>query len=105
MGHTRRLAERLNLPSMRPRPEFASTGYCLVQPGKEYVVYQPKANERFTVELIAGTYRYEWLSPAQQGQTGETGRLEALDGLRAFKPPFDGDAVLYLKAATESIHQ
>ncbi|MCL4177959.1 MAG: hypothetical protein KJ072_09470 [Verrucomicrobia bacterium] len=102
MGHTRRLAERANLASLRPRPEFASTGYCLVQPGKEYVVYQPKAGETFTVELKAGTYRYEWFSPAQ-GQTAETGRLEASDGLREFKPPFDGDAVLHLKVVIESV--
>ncbi len=104
MGHTRRLAERVNLASLRPRDELASTGYCLAHPGKEYVVYQPKAGDPFTVQLDAGTYQFEWFNPAQ-GNSAETGRFEATDGLREFRPPFGGDAVLHLKATFNPVSQ
>jgi hypothetical protein len=104
MGHTRRLAERVNLAFMRPRDELASTGYCLAHPGKEYVVYQPKAGATFTVQLNAGTYQFEWLDPAQ-AKAGGAGRLETPDGQREFTPPFDGDAILYLKAVIESVSE
>jgi hypothetical protein len=51
----------------------------------------------FSVELKAGTYRYEWFSPTQ-GARADTGRIEATGGRQQFKAPFEGDAVLYLKA-------
>jgi len=97
MGDTRRWAGRMNLAAMTPRNDLASTGYCLAHPGREYLVYQPKAGEALTVELNAGKYRYEWFNPAQ-GKTVGTGEIETPGRSRQFKPPFDGDAVLYLKA-------
>ena len=51
MGQTRRLVERMNLAAMTPHPELASTRYCLANPGKEYLVYQPKDGEGFSVEV------------------------------------------------------
>jgi hypothetical protein len=54
MGHTRRFAERVNLAAMQPHDELASTGYCLANPGREYLVYQPKQGQAFSVELQAG---------------------------------------------------
>ena len=57
----------------------------------------PRLARRFSVELKAGTYRYEWFDPAK-GAIAETGRLGTRDGGRQFKAPFEGDAVLYLKA-------
>jgi len=87
----------MNLAVLKPRPELASTGYCLANAGVEYMVYQPKPDETFSVELKGGTYRYEWFSPAT-GAMADTGRVEAPTGLQQFKAPFEGDAVLYLKA-------
>ncbi|HLB48771.1 MAG TPA: DUF6298 domain-containing protein, partial [Anaerolineales bacterium] len=60
MGQTRRLAERMNLAAMTPQSELASTTYCLANVGVEYLIYQPKVGEAFSVELKAGKYRYEW---------------------------------------------
>ncbi len=82
---------------MTPHNDLASTTYCLANPGQEYSVYQPKTGETFTVELKVGRYQYEWFSP-MQGKTGRYGHIEAPDGSRQFKSPFDGDAVLYLKS-------
>ncbi len=41
MGHTRTMAECINLAEMEPHTELASTTYCLAQPGKDYLVYLP----------------------------------------------------------------
>jgi hypothetical protein len=93
MGQTRRMAERVNLAAMTPRSELASTGYCLAEPGSEYLVYLPKGGE-VTVDLSAasGSLAVEWFNPrsgeATQGQSTSGGQR------RSFKPPFGGDAVL-----------
>ena len=41
MGDTRKYAERMDLASMAPYGELASTEYCLANPGVEYLVYLP----------------------------------------------------------------
>jgi len=98
MGQTRRFAERMNLAAMTPQNGLASTGYCLAAPGKEYLVYQPKSGDAFSVELKVGTYRYEWFNPAK-GVAAGSGRITPAGGPQQVKPPFEGDAVLYLKVA------
>ena len=96
MGDTRRFAERMNLAAMAPRGKLSSTRYCLAEPGGEYLIYQPKDGEAFSVELKTGTYRYEWFNPAK-GQIAGSGNVQAAGGGQQFKAPFAGDAVLYLK--------
>jgi hypothetical protein len=96
MGYTLRFAERMNLAAMTPRNALSSTKYCLANPGAEYLVYQPESGQEFTVELEAGTYKYKWFNPST-GDAPQTGTLEG--GERTFKPPFEGDAVLYLVSA------
>lgn len=97
LGHTRRFADRMHLAAMVPHAELATTGYCLAQPGVEYLVFQPKSGEAFSVELKAGSYRYEWFNANKGAGAGE-GHLEATGGRQEFMPPFAGNAVLYLKA-------
>ncbi|HTL56150.1 MAG TPA: DUF6298 domain-containing protein [Candidatus Limnocylindrales bacterium] len=96
LGYARRLAERIDLARMKPTPELANTGYCLANPGAEYVIYQPKPGEAFEVVLKAGSYRYEWFDPSK-GAIGGEGTIEVTDGSRQFRAPFNQDAVLYLK--------
>jgi hypothetical protein len=98
LGHTRRLAERVNLAAMTPHNDLASTGYCLAHPGHEYLVYQPKKNEAFSVTLRPGAYLLEWFDPAK-GATAGRERIEVTGGARQFKAPSATDAVLYLKNA------
>jgi hypothetical protein len=99
MGHTRRFAERMNLAGMTPRRELSSTGYCLANPGKEYLVYQPDKGG-FTVQLARGTYAAEWFDP----EAGKSVSTSTTVGGRhtIFKPPFYGPAVLYLKLETRN---
>ncbi|MBN2271855.1 MAG: DUF4091 domain-containing protein [Sedimentisphaerales bacterium] len=99
LGYARRMAERRNLAAMRPLGGLASTTYCLADPGKEYIVYQPTGGA-FTVELAPGTYLCEWFAPAQ-GAIVKGEQVLSSGGGKQFKPPFNGDAVLYLKANTK----
>lgn len=100
MGDTRRYAERMTLIDMTPRADVSSTGYALVNPGREYLALQPnESGGAFSVELAAGNYSLEWFNV----KTRETTRGAALkierDGPQNVIPPFTGPAVLYLKAA------
>lgn len=42
LGQTLVIANRINLPAMVPKKDLASTGYCLANPGVEYLVYLPE---------------------------------------------------------------
>jgi hypothetical protein len=107
MGYTRAYARKLNLGAMVPGSQACSTTYCLVNPGKEYVVYLP-ARRRHSIPILGRFLRTvtvdlsptaepliaEWFNPS----TGETlsggtttGRVAA-----TFTPPFS-PAVLHLK--------
>lgn len=100
LGEARRYADRVDLASMTPQSEWSSTGYCLANAGREYLVYQPAKNSEFTIELKAGTYRIEWFDPTRGIQiAGES--LKTRDGTQKFKAPFDADAVLYIKAMAQ----
>ena len=94
LGDTHRYAEKMNLGTMTPQRALSSTGYCLANAGKEYLVYQPSSGA-FTVNLSPGTYAVEWFDPAAR-RTTSGGTLTG-QGETAFAPPFAGNAMLYLK--------
>ena len=100
LGQTRRLAERVNLARMTPQDALASTKYCLADPGREYLVFQPAKATEFSVELMAGTYEVQWID-ASRGFTAGRERIHCQHEKRQFKPPFEAEAVLHLKATTK----
>jgi hypothetical protein len=61
MGLALRLAARLDLAPLTPRGDLSSTAYCLADPGKTYLVYQPDPGKPFTVSLKPGSYRAIWI--------------------------------------------
>jgi hypothetical protein len=95
MGHTRRFAERMSLAAMTPSGHLASSGYCLANPGKEYLVYLPEGGA-VMVDLSAATSELdvEWFD-AENDKT-VTADPVAGGGKREMKAPFAGAAVLYL---------
>jgi hypothetical protein len=95
LGRTRRYAERLDLSRAVPSPALCSTGFCLADPGREYLVYKPPGAGGFKVTTVAGTYRFEWFNPAT-GAVGDTGTI-TVGADHTFTPPFTGDAVLLLQ--------
>ena len=87
---------RMDLASALPRGGLASTKFCLANPGREYLVYNPAADGgSITVKLEAGKYKYEWMNP-DNGKVVSKGTVDAEEGDRGFKAPFKGDAVLYV---------
>lgn len=100
MGDTLRFAERMSLIHMYPKNEFASTGYVLANPGREYLILQPEETaDPFKVNLEAGTYNGEWFSVSERKAEKPGQLVVETPGEIAFNPPFkSGPAVLYLKA-------
>lgn len=96
MGQTRRMASRMNLAEMTPRNDLASTGYCLANPGQEYLVYLPRGGE-VTVDLCEsqGPLAVEWIQPTE-GAVTSGGTLAGGDK-RVLRAPFSGDSALYLR--------
>jgi hypothetical protein len=86
MGYTLTHANRMNLATLTPRSDLASSKYCLANPGTEYLVYQPRAGEAFSVDLKAGTYRYQWFNPASGTPRGLR-RAEAVRRRDPSNPP------------------
>ena len=97
MGHTRRLAERIDLAKMAPHDNLSSSKYCLANPGREYVIYLP-AGGHVEVDLSAakGQLAVEWIHPTD----GTIHKGNAVEGgeKRIFQSPLGKDATLYLKA-------
>ena len=95
MGYTLAFANRMDLAACVPQNKLTSTGYCLTNPGKEYLIYVPSAG-KVTVDLsaAAGALAVEWFDPS----TGKTTEAETTRGgaQRNFTSPFAGDAVLYM---------
>lgn len=96
MGYTLTHARKMQLASLVPSNALASTTYCLANPGAEYLIYQPKPREAFSVDLQAGAYSFEWFDRAK-GAIASNGSIQAPGGTQSFQAPFEGEAVLYLK--------
>ena len=97
MGDTRRYASKMDLVMMTPRPDLASTRYCLANPGEEYLVYLPEGG-RATLDLCdaAGEFAVEWFLP-QVNRTLAGARPLVGGDYVVTVAPYTGDAVLYLR--------
>jgi hypothetical protein len=98
MGETRRCAERISLVDTEPRTDVASTGYALVHPGCAVLALQPEGGEPFTVELGPGRWSVEWFDVTRRGTTPADAVEVSGPGPVPFAAPFDGPAVLHLRA-------
>ena len=98
MGYALRLAEQLDLTTMTPQNDLASTHYCLADAGQKYIVYVPKADQvQVDLSTHDRTFEVKWLDTAQ----GNSERGPDIQGGRrvTLRPPFkDSDAVLALRA-------
>jgi hypothetical protein len=97
MGYTLKYSQLVNLSSMSPSSDACSSGYCLINPGLEYLVYLPTGGTiRVDLSAASGNFVVTWFSPVT-GQTISGGTVSA--GIPIlFTSPIEGDAVLYLQA-------
>jgi len=88
----------LDLAELVPHFELSQTGYCLANPGAEYVVYIPREYpSTIWVDLskASGSLKAEWLNPCN-GETFDE-RTVVGGGMQVFSAPFDEDAVLIIR--------
>lgn len=96
MGVALKLSRRVDLATLTPHGELASSGFCLANSDKEYLVYMPEGKEA-TVDLSAAAKDFDikWIN-AISGETTAGGVLPG-GAKRLCQPPFKADAVLHLK--------
>jgi hypothetical protein len=96
MGQVRRFGGRMNLARMKPEPRLSATGYCLADPGNEYLVFQSAKGE-FTVDLskAEGEFAAQWLNV--NADRAVAAKPVQGGAVRTFTTPFPGPAALHLK--------
>ena len=97
MGQAREWATKVDLKSMFPSPSAASTGYCLANPGQEYLAYLPDGTEiALDLDGAPGRFSVEWFC----SNTGEYRPAKRCKGgaSRMLQSPFEpGGLVVHLK--------
>ena len=97
MENALKYSQLVDLSSMSPSSELCSSGYCLINPGLEYLVYVPLGGAvRVDLSATNGHFVASWFSPIT-GQTTSGGTVIA-GSPALLTSPINGDAVLYLQA-------
>ncbi|HOA53973.1 MAG TPA: hypothetical protein PKI05_17095, partial [Thermogutta sp.] len=97
MGDVRKWSQRVDLTSMTPRPDLASTKYCLANPGKEYLVFFPEKTDGTEIQLVPGRYELRWFDTRAR-QEQPNGTLATSKESMFVKVPADGEWLLHVKA-------
>lgn len=96
IGDAVRMSGAVDLAALTPHPELTSTSWCLADPGQEYLVFAPDAQEGFTVDATASDYVVRWLDAAT-GVWELGGALSSSGGPTSIAWSGVGDAVLHLR--------
>jgi hypothetical protein len=115
LGFTHAYSMRMNLAAMTPHGELASSGYCIANPGLEYLAYIPARQgwrgrllrelpsswfvESVEVDLsrAPADLQFEWFSPASGTAVG-SGNVKG-GGRQMFAAPIRGNGMaLYIHA-------
>lgn len=96
MGQTRSFADRISLASMKPRSDLSSTRFCLADPGREYLVYEPDGSGLIHLELEAGQYDFEFFD-AITGVLIKRAKVVSAGGRQEFRTGDSKTTVLYLR--------
>lgn len=85
MGAARRLADTLDLASLRPAPELASSGFVLAAPGT-MLAYHDRG-DKLTLSASPGTYRVQWRDPVSGKSLAASVRTSEANALHLSLPP------------------
>jgi hypothetical protein len=96
LRQTCRLSVRVrDLARMEPRPDLASTGFCLANPGEDYVIFAPRQEEiRVHGLQVGANYAGEWFDIATAAREAIARTFSGSPTL-GFRAPCAG-AVLFL---------
>ena len=101
IGQSLTYSQFLNLSAMTPSNTVCSSGYCLVNPGAEYLIYMPSGGQ-ISVDLSGTSQKFlaNWFNPA----TGETvsGNSISGGGQVTLTSPFRRETVLHLLAHAQA---
>lgn len=101
MGEARRFAEQINLATVEPSGDLASSGYALAHPSQEYVALRTDESDGdFTVTLTPGTYTVRWHDIESRETLDVDPLIVERAGPFALRSPFEGTTpvVVHLKA-------
>ncbi|MBN1466474.1 DUF4038 domain-containing protein [candidate division KSB1 bacterium] len=87
--------QRLQWWSMQPNDALVSTGHCIADPGREYVVYSRNGGSvELNLAAVNGEIDMQWFNP----RTGDYSPVSRVTGgaTLSLAPPFSGDWVLYV---------
>lgn len=89
------LSRQLDLAKLTPRSDAASSGFCLANPGKEYVAYFPGSG-RGHIDLSAcpGMMSAQWHDPATCLPHPDVFQIRGGDAKTGLAIPFAGGAVV-----------
>src|SRR5437867_11877692 len=98
IGQSLTYSQFLSLSAMTPSSTVCSSGYCLVNPGAEYLIYMPSGGQ-ISVDLSGTSQKFlaNWFNPA----TGVTvsGNSIGGGGQITLTSPFKRETVLHLEQA------
>ncbi|UCD00081.1 MAG: DUF4038 domain-containing protein [Phycisphaerales bacterium] len=98
MGYALEFAGRLDLNNCRPLNDLSTTGHCLANPGRQYLIYQPEGGAKLDVKLKEGKYSVEWFDP-NAGKTVSKDQVSAEEQQTTFSNPVKGEAILLICAS------
>jgi len=97
LGYTLKMAKQIDLINMVPDTVLSSTKYCLVEKGKEYLVYLPDtANVSLDLTDDAGEYSVEWVN-ADNMKATKGDNIMGGDTVKFVSPLNSKDALIHLK--------
>ena len=97
MGVSHQIADRVDLLHLVPSGQLVSSGYCLANPGMEYLVYVPD-DQPVTLDLgeAGGQFHTTWFNTLDgTEQPGEV--IRGGDSIILSSPFQEGEAIVYLK--------
>ena len=97
LGFTRQYADRMDLASMAPDNQLASTGYCLANPEREFLVYLPEGDRGGGGPLASAGPTQPSSGRIRKTAPSRWAERSKAENSESFAVPFVGAAVLYLK--------
>jgi len=97
MGYALDWSRRVDLATLEPLGDLASTKYCLANPGREYLVYLPPGGREVKLTLPSGRYAAAWFDTAT-GKEADEKPFEHSGGGKDFSAPFEAASLLYVRS-------